>query len=85
MRSPSSSGSRASRFATRSSAWPGTDLAAVARRLPLPRAETATSVGSVGPDEWACLAAVELYHNRLLTDMRALAYVERRGLEEERH
>jgi DNA primase len=37
-----------------------------------------------GPDEWACVAAaVELYHNRLVTDKRALAYIERRGLERE--
>ncbi len=35
-----------------------------------------------GPDERACLAAaVELYHNRLLTDPAAMAYVERRGLD----
>jgi len=34
-----------------------------------------------GSDEWTCLAAaVELYHNRLLTDSRALDYVGRRGL-----
>jgi DNA primase len=34
-----------------------------------------------GSDERACLsAAVELYHNRLLTDARALAYVRGRGL-----
>lgn len=39
---------------------------------------------SWGVEEWACLAAaVELYHNRLLTDSHALAYVERRGLERE--
>lgn len=37
-----------------------------------------------GPDEWACLAAaVELYHNRLLSDPRALGYVNGRGLERE--
>lgn len=37
-----------------------------------------------GPDEWACLAAsVELYHNRLLTDERALDYAARRGVEPE--
>jgi DNA primase len=37
---------------------------------------------SWGPDEWACLAAaIELYHNRLLSDSRALSYVEGRGLE----
>lgn len=35
-----------------------------------------------GAAERACLAAaVELYHNRLLTDARALAYAEARGLE----
>jgi DNA primase len=35
-----------------------------------------------GPDERACLcAAVELYHNRLLTDAVALAYVRGRGLD----
>ncbi|MBI4496640.1 MAG: toprim domain-containing protein [Chloroflexi bacterium] len=35
-----------------------------------------------GPDERACLAAaVEIYHNRLLSDDRALAYVEARGLD----
>ena len=35
-----------------------------------------------GPAERACLAAaVELYHNRLLTDAAALAYVEGRGLD----
>lgn len=35
-----------------------------------------------GHDERACLAAaVELYHNRLLTEPGALAYLERRGLE----
>jgi DNA primase len=34
-----------------------------------------------GADEWACLeAAVELYHNRLLTESRALYYIARRGL-----
>jgi DNA primase len=33
------------------------------------------------PDEWACLAAAaELYHNRLLTDEAALAYLRGRGL-----
>lgn len=37
-----------------------------------------------GPDEWACLAAaVELYHNSLLSDPRALAYVEGRALKRE--
>lgn len=36
-----------------------------------------------GPDEHACLAAaVELYHNRLLTDADALAYVRGRGLDD---
>ena len=35
-----------------------------------------------GPAERACLAAaVELYHNRLLTDPAALAYLEGRGLD----
>ena len=35
-----------------------------------------------GPAERACLAAaVELYHNRLLTDPAALAYIEGRGLD----
>ena len=35
-----------------------------------------------GPAERACLAAaVELYHNRLLTDPAAMAYVEGRGLD----
>ena len=35
-------------------------------------------------EEWSCLAAaVELYHNRLLTDSSAMAYVQRRGLERE--
>ncbi len=35
-----------------------------------------------GPDERACLAAaVELYHNALLGDARALAYVEGRGVD----
>lgn len=35
-----------------------------------------------GPDERACLAAaVDLYHNRLLTDPTALAYVQGRGLD----
>lgn len=34
-----------------------------------------------GAEEWDCLAAaVELYHNRLLTDGAALRYVERRGI-----
>jgi DNA primase len=38
---------------------------------------------SWGPDERACLsAAVELYHNRLLTDEGALAYVRGRGLDD---
>lgn len=37
-----------------------------------------------GPEERSCLAAaVELYHNRLLTDPRALAYIEGRGLQRE--
>jgi len=36
-----------------------------------------------GPDERACLAAaVDLYHNRLLTDTTALAYVRERGLDQ---
>jgi DNA primase len=36
-----------------------------------------------GPDERACLsAAVELYHNRLLTDVEAHTYVRGRGLDE---
>jgi len=63
----------------------GTDLSEVARRLPsLPLRRRRPRSAPWGPDEWACLAAaVELYHNRLLTDMRALAYVERRGLERE--
>jgi len=35
-----------------------------------------------GPDERACLAAaVDLYHNRLLTDPTALAYIEGRGID----
>jgi DNA primase len=37
----------------------------------------------LGPAERACLAAaVELYHNRLLTERAALAYVAERGLEQ---
>ena len=37
-----------------------------------------------GVEERTCLAAaVELYHNRLITDPSALAYVERRGLRRE--
>lgn len=49
--------------------------------VPTKRRDRSTSWGV---EEWACLAAaVELYHNRLLTDSRALAYVERRGLERE--
>ncbi|MGE3795877.1 MAG: CHC2 zinc finger domain-containing protein [Dehalococcoidia bacterium] len=39
--------------------------------------------GAWGPAERACLAAtVELYHNRLLTERAALAYVQGRGLEQ---
>ena len=38
--------------------------------------------GDWGPSEQACLAAaVELYHNRLLSEPVALAYAERRGLD----
>jgi DNA primase len=63
----------------------GTDLSAVARPIPsLPVRRRRPRSAPWGPDEWACVAAaVELYHNRLLTDMRALAYAERRGLEHE--
>jgi len=38
---------------------------------------------ALGPDERACLAAaVDLYHNRLITDPAALAYVRERGLDQ---
>ncbi len=53
------------------------------RRRPVVRPERppARTVAG-GPAERACLAAaVELYHNRLLTDPAALAYVEGRGLD----
>jgi DNA primase len=47
------------------------------------------SPAPLGPAERACLAAaVELYHNRLLTDPEALAYVQGRGIDRatcERH
>jgi DNA primase len=63
----------------------GTDLSAVTPRLPSVRMRRRQPRSAPwGHDEWACVAAaVELYHNRLLTDMRALGYVERRGLERE--
>ena len=63
----------------------GADLSVRERQSPsLPLRRRRTSSTPWGPDEWACLAAaVELYHNRLLTDPRALAYVERRGLQRE--
>lgn len=67
---------------------------AVARLTGEPRSPSVTRAGPVakpgrhnprtvafGPAERACLAAaVDLYHNRLLTDPAALAYVEGRGL-----
>jgi len=63
----------------------GSELPAGGRRLPsLSACRRQSRSAPWGPGEWACLAAaVELYHNRLLTDARALAYVERRGLERE--
>lgn len=63
----------------------GSILSEFARRLP-PTTLRKRRLRSApwGPDERACVAAaVELYHNRLLTDVRALAYAERRGLERE--
>lgn len=60
--------------------------ARVAERAPVPfsRRQPRRRSSSWEPDEWACLAAaVELYHNRLLSDSRALSYVEGRGLERE--
>lgn len=63
----------------------GADLSVPERRRPsrlLGRRRTSSALW--GSDEWSCLAAaVELYHNRLLTDPSALAYVERRGLRRE--
>ncbi len=52
-----------------------------ARPIVMPRRRPARRA-PWGPDERRCLAAaVELYHNRLLTDPVALAYVEGRGLD----
>lgn len=49
------------------------------RAAPIRRSRTRV----LGPDERACLAAaVDLYHNRLLTDPAALAYVRGRGLDQ---
>ena len=61
----------------------GTNLAVSRRRPPsLPPGRRRARPAPWGHDEWSCLAAaVELYHNRLLTDPRALAYVDRRGLQ----
>ncbi|MCC6174072.1 MAG: toprim domain-containing protein [Chloroflexi bacterium] len=54
------------------------------RRLVRPTARRHEGRTPWAPEEWACLAAaVELYHNRLLSDSHALAYVERRGLRRE--
>ncbi|MFN8632908.1 MAG: DNA primase [Chloroflexota bacterium] len=63
----------------------GTDPSPVERKPPsLQMRRRRPRPAPWGPDEWDCLAAaVELYHNRLLTDAHALAYVERRGLERE--
>ena len=54
-----------------------------ARTRPLARpGRHPARTAACGPAERACLAAaVELYHNRLLTDPAALAYIEGRGLD----
>ena len=59
----------------------GAPSLAIPRSTPIRPTRHACFSRSWGPAEWACLeAAVELYHNRLLTDSRALDYVGRRGL-----
>lgn len=62
----------------------GGSEAKIQERSPVPcvRRYPRRPSSSWGPDDWACLAAaVELYHNRLLSDSQALSYVEGRGLE----
>jgi DNA primase len=55
--------------------------AAVAETAPESRPRSGRHVRLLEPDARDCLAAAELYANRLLTEPRALAYVEGRGLD----